>query len=170
TDPNLAFRCFAYEGDESNPAAATISRTEWTRSAADSMFSANGSAGQTGFIYLLNGVFHMDYNFSGSVTCPEGVVCKFVANPSFSSASTRIGIAVIGSGGQFDGSFYQENRNVWSKNLIESKYGDGWVIEGNVFHRQCNCDNGLTCQDPAIQFTVGANGSGGGEPVDYLVS
>ena len=169
-DPNLGLHCFAYEGDESDPAKAVISRTEWTSPAAGSVFTATGSAGQVGFIYLLNGAFHMDYNFSGSVSCPAGVVCKLVPKPSFSPASTRIGIAVIGAGGTFDGSFYQQNRNAWSKNLLESKYGDGWVIEGNVFHRQSNCDGGFTCQDSAIQFTVGANGSGGGEPINYMVS
>jgi len=169
-NPNLGTRCFAYEGHESDPANAVISRTEWTTSATNSMFTATGAAGQVGFIYLLKGLFHMDYNFSGAVSCPAGVVCTFVASPFFSPASTRIGIAAIGSSGTFDGSFYQQNRNVWSKNLIESKYGDNWLIEGNVLHRQSNCDNGSTCQDPAIQFTVGVNGSGGGEPINYMAS
>ena len=79
---------------------------------------------------------------------PGGGCFKYVAEPSFSPASTRIGIAVIGGGGTFDGSFDQQNRNMWSKNLLESKYGDGWLIEGNVFHRQDNCDNGPRARTP----------------------
>ena len=170
SDPNLGHRCFAYESNEADPANAVVSRTEWTAAASASVFTASGTAGQQGFIYLLNGRFHMDYNFSGQVACPSGVICTYAASPAFSSASTRIGIAIIGSGGTFDGSFYQENRNVWSKNLLESKYGDNWLIEGNVFHRQDNCDSGSTCQDPAINLTVSGNGSGPGDPVNYMVS
>jgi hypothetical protein len=177
---NLGYRCFAYEAQETPgtatpPSAAVVSRTEWDESASASTFSVTGSAGQKGYLYLLGGVFYMDHNFSGSVSCPSGIACTFVAAPSFPVLSTRIGIEVMGSDGSghnyFDsGSFYQENRNVWSKNLLESKYGDGWLIEGNVFHRQSNCDNGSTCQDPAIQFTLSANGSGSADPVNYLVS
>ena len=170
---NLGLRCFAYESQESNPATAVVSRTEWNANAANSTFTATGTTGQSGFIYLLGGVFHMDYNFSGSVTCPSGVACTYTANPSFPSLSTRIGIEIVGTDGDnvFDSdTFFAENRNVWSKNLLESKYGDNWLIEGNVFHRQDDCDGGSTCQDPAIQFTNGSNGSGPADPVDYLVS
>ncbi len=170
TNPDLGLRCFAYESQESDPANAVISRTEWTASAANSIFSAAGSAGQKGYIYLLGGAIHMDYNYSGAVSCPSGIVCTFVAAPSFPVLSTRLGIAIVGPGGVFDGNFYQQNRNVFSKNLLESKYGDNWLIEGNVFHRQNNCDGGITCQDPAIQFTNGSNGSGQANPVNYMVS
>ncbi len=172
---NLGYRCFAYEAQETPgtatpPSAPQISRTEWTASAAASTFTANGVAGQAGYIYLLGGAIHMDYNFSGAVSCPSGVTCAFVASPSFPTLSTRIGIAAIGSGGKFDSTFFGQNRNVYSKNLIESKYGDNWLIEGNVFHRQNNCDAGVSCQDPAINMTIAINGSGPGDPVDYLVS
>jgi len=180
THPDLGYRCFAYEAQETPgtstpPSAAVVSRTEWGASAAASTFTVNGLAGQKGYVYLLGGVFHMDHNFTGAVSCPSGIACTFVAAPSFPIASTRIGIEVVGSDGTghnyFDsGTFYQENRNVWSKNLLESKYGDNWLIEGNVFHRQSNCDNGSTCQDPAIQFTLAVNGSGSSEPVNYMVS
>jgi len=169
-NPNLGLRCFAYESQESDPSNPVISRTEWVNSTAASLFTAAGTAGQKGYIYLLGGVFHMDYNYSGSVSCPAGITCTFVATPSFPVLSTRIGIAVIGTGGTFDATFYQQNRNAFSKNLLESKYGDNWLIEGNVFHRQSNCDGGSTCQDPAIQFTVSTNGSGGSDPVNYMVS
>jgi len=177
---NLGYRCFAYEAQETPgtatpPSAAVVSRTEWTANAAASTFTVNGLAGQRGYVYLLGGVIHMDHNFSGAVSCPSGIVCTVVAAPSFPALSTRIGIEIFGSDGTGDnyfdsGSFYQENRNVWSKNLVESKYGDNWLIEGNVLHRQSNCDNGSTCQDPGIQFTLSANGSGSADPVNYLVS
>jgi len=176
TDPNLGNHCFAYEAQETPgtttpPSAAVVSRTEWSSTAANSMFTVNGStAGQRGYIYLLGGVFHMDYNFGGSVSCPSGVTCTHVSAPAFPVLSTRVGIAVVGPGGVFDGSFYQQNRNVWSKNLLESKYGDNWLVEGNVFHRQSNCDGGSTCQDPAINFTVGATGSAPGDPVNNTAS
>ncbi len=172
---NLGYRCFAYESQETPgtptpPSTPLISRTEWTASAVASTFSAKGNAYQAGYIYLLGGVFHMDYNFSGAVSCPSGVACRFVAAPSFPTMSTRIGIAAIGAGGTFDSTFFGENRSVYSKNLIESKYGDNWLIEGNVFHRQSNCDGGISCQDPAIQMTIAVNGSGTADPVNYLVS
>ena len=76
----------------------------------------------------------------------------------------------MNANGVFDGTFFEQNRNVWSKNHLESKYGDNWNIEGNVFHRQNNCDGGSTCQNAAIQFTVAVNGSGPADPINYMVS
>lgn len=180
SDANMALHCFAYEAQETPgtatpPSAPAVSRTEWSASAANSMFTVTGTSGQAGYIYLLGGIFHMDYNYGGTVSCPSGIVCTFVSTPVFPVSSTRIGIALVGSNGTGDNffdlaTFYGENRNVWSKNLLESKYGDNWLIEGNVFHRQSNCDGGDSCQAPAIQFTIAVNGSGASDPVNYLVS
>jgi|GEM_PF-2432902 len=172
SDPRLGSRCFAYEGEgeRCSPTSPPVSRFEWNQPAANSIFTASGAAGQEGDIYVLNGALHMDHNFSGGVTCPQGVICTATTNPAFPPNSTRIAMAVIGPTGVFDGTFWLETRNSWSKNHLESKYGDYWDIEGNVFSGQNNCDNGSTCQDPAIQFTVAGNGSGGGEAVNYMVS
>lgn len=186
-NPNLEVQCFAYqgEGERCDPTSPPVSRFQWTQSAANSLFTVTGSsAGQEGDLYILNNALHMDYNYSGSVTCPAGVTCTFVPSPAFPPGSTRLGIAYIGDGieyisgvptgygpNYFDSStFYQENRNPWSKNLLESKYGDYWNIQGNVFSGQDNCDNGSTCQGPALQLTVGVNGSGNGDPVNYTAS
>lgn len=182
SNPNLGLQCFAYESSESNPAEDVVSRTNWTANLAASTFtvtspSANGACSNygsvygCGYIYLLNSQYHMDYNFgTATVSCPGEVVCTYTSSPSFPSASSRIGIALPNASGAFDGGFYQEFRNVWSKNHLESKYGDNWLIEGNVFHRQDDCDAGSTCQSIAIRFAAGIGGSGAGEAVNYIVS
>src|SRR5262249_14282426 len=108
--PNLGYRCFAYESSEANPAEDSVSRTEWRATLANSTFTIAGPITAAncapygnkgcGYIYLLGGVFHMDYNFTGTVTCPNGVTCTHVTTrPSFPPASTRVGIAVMNANG-----------------------------------------------------------------------
>jgi len=186
---NLTAQCYWWESNESapdySPANPTISRHVWTQNPTNSTFTVTVGAptggcpnyltaqglGQLGcgFIYGLGGVIHMDYSFLGTVTCPGSVVCTFVATPSFPTTSSRLGIAMMDTGG-FQGDFYFEMRHVYQKNHIESKYGDYWNIVGNVFDRQTNCDNGTFCQSEGIHWTVSGNGSYQGDPINSATS
>jgi len=189
---NLMYQCYVWETNESSPnytpAALEVSRHVWDQNPANSTFTvtiggaawcpryifATQGGGQLGcgFLYSLGGVWHMDYSFTGTVTCPSGWTCTYMAHPSFPVASSRIGLAAMDTGGFQgpNGTFYMQNRHVYQKNNIESKYGDYWSIEGNVFQHQSNCDGGTSCQNEAIHFSIAPNGSGPGDPVNSSVS
>jgi len=188
SSPNLGLQCYWWETDESSPDYTPenpkISRHVWDKAPADSMFAVTGGSaawcpqylsgqglGQwgCGFLYALNGQIHMDYSFTGAVTCPSGVVCAYVSQPFFPAASSRLGMAMMDLGG-FQSDFYMQNRHVYQKTEIESKYADKWYISGNVFQHQSNCDGGTSCQSEAIHWTLGGNGSGNGEPINSAVS
>lgn len=183
TNAQLAQQCFGYESQETPttstpPASPTITRDVWSQNVANSTFTVGlGTNNTYGMLYWLGGAIHMDYNFTTSVSCPSGVTCTFVATPYFPATSSRIGIACLGtisavncgSGGSsgFDGNFYIEMRNVWAKDAFESKYGDNWNIQGNVFSRLGNIDGGTTTQAALMNLTSGVTGSGLGQPVNY---
>jgi hypothetical protein len=174
---NLGVRCLWYEGDDKDPDNNTIARYETALNAADSTVTVTGStAGQRGVLYGQGGVIKMDHNFSGTVGCPAGMTCAFVASPVVPPTGSRIGIAVLDTGGIFAASgngtlFFIGARPPWVKNALESKYGDGWSVTGNVFHRQFLVEaEGNTSQSPLVQFTLAANGSSLGEMINYRVS
>jgi hypothetical protein len=168
---NLSFRCMWYEGDDKDRNATSYNRYEWGANGVGSAFTVTGAvSGQKGYLYGLGGTLHLDHNFSGTVTCPAGVECVYKQTLGFPAGSSRVGIAIIGSGNQFDGNFYLEARSPFVKNALESKYGDNWDVEGNVFHRQFLCQSYSYCQDALVQFTLSANGSGDAEMINYSIS
>ena len=174
-DPSPSWQCLAYSGYDWPFASSSLAKYFWSANQAASTFTVTGStAGQKGFIYVdaPSGTLKMDHNFSGTVTCPSGVVCTPTVTPAYPYGSSKICTVVIQTGGTLgsNGQFQPNCNSMDSKNMEESKGSDNWTIVGNVHQGQTECDFGGLCQPPFIQATIATNGSGPSEAVNYNAS
>ncbi len=157
TATNLSNKCFWYEG---------TTRYELSQDVRITLTGASG-AGRI-VIYGEGGRIKLRHNTNGAVTCPSQVECAYTQKPAFPPGSARMTLIPI-TNGQIPSSLWIDNRPPWVKNALESKTGDNWLVEGNVFHREYIYPGGLG-QDMLINITNGVNGSGDLEPVNYFVS
>jgi hypothetical protein len=166
---NLSNRCLWYEGgNRADPDNETWTRYELHESGNVTISDVSGNGKM--YIYGHGGYMRLRHNLStGTVNCPSFIDCQYDPNPFFPPDSSRSGIVVI-TKGQVDPNAYMDCRPPWVKNALESKYGDRWLIEGNVFHRQFYVHTGGISQDMLINFAVVANGSSNSQPLNWRVS
>jgi hypothetical protein len=165
-DKSLSGRCFWYEGSD-------LPTPSWRRYelGQDLKIGLDGvtSSGRM-ILYAQGGVIRLQHNLNGTVSCPSEVECIYVEKPFFPEGSTRLSGTVVNRGKIDPGTWWLDNRPPWVKNALESKYGDEWHVEGNVFHRQFMFPGGVISQDTLIQFTLAANGSSDVDAAAYTVS